>query len=131
MPAAGLADVRARDPQPPVLGRGLDHATQQLAIARLECLAVPERNARAGDSVGESVPHALELFETGKPRTGRCRGNAGVYFDPRERLRREPRELPLEAADLTAQLGAGEALVAADSKRNRLSFEQFRHRSRV
>jgi hypothetical protein len=114
-----------------MLGGGLDHAPQQLAVADLELALLPERDARAGNAVREGVSHALELFEAGKPRTRRHSGDAGIDFDPRERLGREPRELALEAADLAAQLGASEALVAADSKRNRLSFEQFRHRSRV
>jgi hypothetical protein len=131
VPAAGLADVRARDLQPFVLRGGLDHAPQQLAISPLDLLALAKRGAGEGDAGGEGVSHALELLEAGEPRAARPRGDPNVDLHSREGLYREPGELALEAADLAAQLGSSEALVAIDSKRNRLSCEQLRHRSRV
>jgi hypothetical protein len=114
-----------------VLRGGLDHAAQQLPVCRLDPLAIREGLPGASDAVGEGVSHALELVEAGEPGAGGRDGNPDFDLDPRKRLGRELGQLSLEAADLAAKLGAGEVLVAADSKRNRLSFEQIRHRSRV
>jgi hypothetical protein len=131
VPTAGLADVRVGDPQPLVLGGGLGHLPQQFAISLLDLASLAKRDASATDAVGEGVPYALELVETGEPRAARRRGNPNVDFHSRKGLDRELGELALEAANLAAQLDPSEALVAPESKRNRLSFEQFRHRSRV
>lgn len=131
MTATRLADVGARDPHPLVLGRRLDHATQQLPVAGLQLPLPAQPDPRLGDAAGERVTHTLQLVEAGEPRTARRRGHARVDRETRERFGGEMGQLALEPPDLAAQLSASEALVAVDSKRNRLSFEQLRHRSRV
>jgi hypothetical protein len=100
-----------------VLGGGVEHATQQLAVLRLQLGPLAEGEAGAGDPCGERVAHPLQLAEAGDPRLAPGRGDAGVDLDPGEGLDHEAGELALEAADLAAQLGASEALVAPHSKR--------------
>jgi hypothetical protein len=128
--AAGLADVGAGDAQPLVLGGRGQHPPQQLTIARLDLGLPGERGPGGGDPRRERVAHLLQLPEAGDPRLPEARGNPGVEREPGEGLGREARELVLEAADLAAQLGAREALVAPYSKRaERVSIEQIRHRT--
>lgn len=130
MPAAGLADIGARDPQPLVLGGCRQHAAQQLAVAGLQFALRFERHARGGNPLRERVAHLLQLIEAGYPRLGEMTGNRGVDDDPRKSLDGKARELMLEASDLTPQLGARKTLVASHSKRReRLSIEQIRHKT--
>jgi hypothetical protein len=126
--AAGLADVGAGDSQPLVLSRRGQHSPQQLAVAGLDLGLLGERGPRGGDPRCECVAHLLQLLEAGDPRLPEGGGNPAVEREPGEGLGREARELVLEAADLAAQLGAREALVAPYSKRcERFSIEQIRH----
>lgn len=128
MAAAGLTDVGAGDPHPLVLGRGRDHLLEQLAIAPLQLVLSTQGQTRRGDAVGEDIPNALQVLQVRHPRRIRAGRHRRIDRDARESLRREARELVLEAADLTPQLGAGEALVAPQPKhRERVSIEQLRH----
>ncbi len=87
-------------------------------------MPLAQRDARLADAFGERIAHPLELLEPGDARLAETGGNAGVEGEPGESLRTQPRELVLEAADLAAQLGAREALVASHSKRRkRFSIE--------
>lgn len=63
MAAARHADVVATDPNPLVIGRGGEHAAQQLAIARLGPGLLGQLAAHRRDPVGERVADALELTE--------------------------------------------------------------------
>ena len=86
-----------------------------------------ERHAGVGDPVGERVAHPLELAEAERPRLAETAATAGVDLEAREGLGDERDELVLEAADLAAQLGSREALVAADAERTGcVSDEQIR-----
>lgn len=124
VPAAGFADLRAGDPHPLVLGRRVEHSPKQLAVASLEILALVEGLASHGDPLGQRIAHPLELFQPRDPRLARPAGNRGVDLQPRKGLRPQPRELVLEAPDLTPQLGSCKPLVASNPKRyERLSFE--------
>jgi len=128
MPAAGLADVRPRYPQPLVFGGRVEHAMQELAVTRLEPLLCLEHEASGRDAVGERIAHPLELVETGQPRPARRRGNASVDLDTGKALGRKSGQLVFEATDLPAQVGPSEALVAPYSeRRERASVEQIRH----
>ena len=130
VPAAGLADVSARDPQPFVLGGRRQHAAQHLAVAGLQFALSFESDAGRRDPLGKRVAHPLELLEAGDTRLGKVAGDRGVDGDARKSLGGEPGELMLEAGDLAPQLGAREALVASHSKRReRLSIEQIRHKT--
>jgi hypothetical protein len=119
VPAAGLADVGVGDAHPLVLGGGVEHAAQQLAVSSLELGLLAEGEAGGGDPLRQRVAHPLQLAEIRDPRLAAKSGDAGVDLDPREGLDHEARELALEAADLAAQLGTGEALVASHPKRVR------------
>ncbi len=128
VPAAGLADVGVGDAHPLVLGGGLQHAAQQLAVLGLGLGLVAEGLAGAGDSCRERVAHLLQLTEARDPRLAMRSGDAGIDLDPREGLDHETRELALEAADLAAQLSPSEALIAPHPKRvGRVWFEQIQH----
>jgi len=124
MAATRLADIGARDTQPLVLGRRGQHFLQQLAVLGLQLAPLLERGTGLADAFGKRVAHPLKLVEprdTGLAVSGR---DAGVQGKPGEGLSAKPRELVLEATDLAAQLGAGEALVASHSKRRkRFSIE--------
>ncbi len=127
--AAGLADVGVGDAHPLVLGGGVEHATQQLSVLSLQLVLLPEGQPGSRDPIRQRVAHALQVPQARDPRLAARGGDAGVDLDPREGLDHEARELTLESADLAAQLGASEALVAPHSKRIRcVSFEQIRHR---
>jgi hypothetical protein len=126
--ATGLAKIVARDAQPlEVLGAG-EHPLQQLAIAGLELGAVAQGLARVLDPIRKSVANRLQLAKVECPRLARDGGHVGDELQTREGIGHQGRELSLEAADLTPQLGAGEPLVAAYPQRaSRVSFEQIRH----
>jgi hypothetical protein len=115
--AAGLADVGAADPQPAVVARRLDHLAQQLAGSGLGGGLLGKGGAGLAGALGQLVAQLLELAEVEQARR-RCGGGDCVGDgDAAEAVIGEARELELETADLAAQLGAGEALVAADAKR--------------
>jgi hypothetical protein len=114
--AAGLADVGAGDPHPlEVLGRR-QHPPQQLAVAGLDLLTLAQGATRRSDPRREGVPHLLQAAEPERARLAPGSRNRGVELEPREGLGHQGGELPLEAADLTAQLGASKSLVAAYAK---------------
>ncbi len=138
MAAARLADVGAADPQPAVLRRGGDHRGEQPAVGGLHGVALGERAARVGDTVGERVANLLQLTQAERPR--RPRGRDPVRdVDPAEPRGDQPRELQLEPADLPPQLTPRTPLLDPDpldtrfpmgNKRRRparLSVEQIRH----
>lgn len=128
MPATRLANVGAGDPQPLVLSRCGEHVLEQLAVAGLEFVALPESDAGIGDPVRERVTDALELIEAGDAGLVEIGRHRGVDRQPRKGLGGEAGELVLEPADLAPQLGARQALVASNSKRReRVSIEQIRH----
>jgi hypothetical protein len=113
VPAAGLADVGPRNPQPLVLRRRLQHAPQQLAITGLDDRLIAQRQAGLSDPHGEVVAHLLQLLETSNARFGEMGGNPGVEIEPRKGLDGEAGKLMLKAADLATQLGSREALIAS------------------
>jgi hypothetical protein len=128
--AAGQAEVGAADPHPAVGGGVGKHRLDQLRVAALELLALDQRPARLGDPGGERVAKLLQLTEVEHPR--RPGGRDPVRDDdPTEALGDEAGELPLEPADLAAQLGPGAQLLGAvDLERRhlpRLPVEQIRH----
>ncbi len=128
VPAAGLADVGARDPQPLVLRRRLQHAPQQFAVAGLDHRLIAQRQTSLGDPLGKVVAHLLQLLETGNARFGETGWNLGVEIESRKGLNRESGKLVLETADLAAQLDTREALIASHAKCcKRVSVEQIRH----
>jgi hypothetical protein len=111
-----------------VLGGGVEHAAQQIAVLSLELGLVPERLARTRDPFCQGIAHPLQLPQVRDSRFALRRSDAGLDLDSRKGLDHEVRELTLEAADLSAQLGASEALVAPHPKRDRrIQFEQIRH----
>lgn len=112
MAAARLADVGAGDAQPLVLGGRGEHPLQQLAVGGLDLGALGERLACRGDPRHQRVADPLQLAEADDARLARRRRHAGLDREARERLGREPRQLPLQAADLAPQIGSRQALVA-------------------
>jgi len=123
--AARLADVVAGDAQPLVIGGRGQHAPQQLAVLRLQRRLPLQSLASVGDTCRQRVAHPLQLLEAGDARLAEGGRRGGVDADSWKGLREQMGQLYLEAADLTAQLGAGEALVAP--RPQRVSFEQNRH----
>jgi hypothetical protein len=61
VPAAGRADVGARDPQPPVLVRGGEHVAEESSVALLQLVAFAQGGAGVGDARGKRVADALQL----------------------------------------------------------------------
>jgi hypothetical protein len=128
VPAAGLADVGIRDAHPLVLGGGVQHPLQQIAVLSLELGLVPEGPVGGRDPLCQGIAHPLQLPQVRDPRFAWRRSDDGLDLDPRKGLDHQVRELGLEATDLSAQLGASEALVAPHPKRvRRVQFEQIRH----
>jgi hypothetical protein len=126
--AARLADVAALDLHPLEVLRRRQHLGQQLAVGLLDPLALTQGDAGVGDPFGELVAQALQLPEPEDPRLGGHGGDPIVDLDPAEGGGEVLGELALEAADLTPQLGAGEALVDPDMERvEALSCEQIGH----
>jgi hypothetical protein len=129
VPAAGLADVGIGDAHPLVLGGSVEHAAQQIAVLSLELCLVPEGLLGGRNPLCQGVAYPLQLPQVRDSRFALWSSDAGFDLDPRKSLDRQVRELSLEAADLSAQLGASEALVAPHSKRiGCVSFEQTWHR---
>jgi len=115
-----------------VLGRGGDHLLEQLAVARLQLLALDQGGACSGDPIRECIPHPLELVEAGHARLSEAAGDLGIDLEARKGLRAQPRQLMLEPADLAPQLSTSKPLIASNPKRSqRLVFKQARHRTRV
>ena len=134
---AGQADVGAADPHPAVLLRGGDQRGENIAVGGLEGGALGKCAPRLRDARRERVAHLLQLAQPEQPR--RPRGLDPVrHDDPAEPLGDEPAELPLQLADLPAQLGASQPLVDQPSvlcrppgdkgQPVRLPFKQIRHR---
>lgn len=131
VPAAGLADVVARDPQPLVLGGRGEHPLEQLAVARLQLVLLAQCPTRNADALGERVTDPLQLREAGDVRLRAPDRYAGIQLEPLKGLAAEVGKLAFETTDLTAQLRAREALVAPRVQRLQgLSIEQIRHRNR-
>ena len=132
MPAAGLADVGARDPHPLVLGRRRQHLLQQLAVAGLQFILLAQCVTGLADPLGEGVADPLELVQAGDARSGKAGRDPGIEREARKGLGAEAGELMLQPPDLAAQLHARKALVASQMKRSkRVSFEQTRHKTLV
>lgn len=128
MPAAGLADIGAGDPQPLEVARSVEHPLEQLPVARLQLLLLAQGDASRGHAIGEQVADPLEVAEAENAGAGAGGGDRGVDLDPGERLGREPRKLPLQPPDLPSQLGARRPLVTADADLGpAVSVEQMRH----
>jgi hypothetical protein len=68
VPAAGLADVGVRDPDPRVLPGLEHHVLDEPAVARLDLGAVVERAARLAQPVREVVPQLLEVAQAQQSR---------------------------------------------------------------
>jgi hypothetical protein len=109
--AARLTDIGAADAQPAVLLRGDQHRREELAGGRLEGVALGEGAVRFADPGGERVAGLLQLAEVEDAR-GAGGGHPVRDVDPAEAGGDEPGQLPLEPADLAAQLGARLALPA-------------------
>ena len=112
VPAAGQAEVGPADPQPAMVSRRLDQALKQLAVGGLDSGLRGERGSGLPGALGELVAHALEGAEVEHAWARRRGGDPVGDVEAAEALEGETRQLELEAADLAAQLGAGEALVA-------------------
>jgi hypothetical protein len=72
-----------------VLGGGVEHAVQQLAVLSLQRGLLVEGHPGSGDPCGERVAHPLELPQACDPRLAARSGDAGVDLDPREGLDHE------------------------------------------
>jgi hypothetical protein len=132
MPAAGLTEVGARDTDPLVLGGRGQHPAQKLAVPPLGLGPLAQRPASGRDPGRQRIAHLLELLEAGDARLAERSGHPGLDRQPRKGLCREAGELALEPTDLAPQLGTGKALVGSrPERREPLSIEQIRHRSRV
>lgn len=130
-PAAGLADVVARDPHPLVLVRFEEHPLQQLAVAGLDLGPLSQRQAGLGDARREGVAHPLQATEVEGPRRRGDGPHVRGDLHPAEGLAEEAGELTLEPADLASQLSPREAFVRPGAKVNEgVSFEQIQHRTR-
>jgi hypothetical protein len=130
--ASRLADVGTRDPHPLVLGRRRQHPLKQLAVAGLQLVLLAQGLPSDGDPLGQGIANLLQLLEPGDPGHGETGRNLGVEGETGEGLGAETGQLVLEAADLTAQLSAREALVASHSKcLESVSVEQIRHKTRI
>jgi hypothetical protein len=115
-----------------VIRRRGEHAFEQLAVASLQLVLLGQRLARIRHPLRECVAGALELCQPRDPGLGKVRRNSRVQLEPRERLGRETRQLVLQAADLTAQLNACEALVTSHSMRSEhVPIEQIWHRPAI
>jgi hypothetical protein len=117
MAATGLAEVGARDSQPLEVPGSLQHALEQLAIVRLQLLALAQGLAPRRDPVCQRIADRLETTEVEGARRCRHGRNSGVNLNPGEGLDHQRRELPLEPADLPPQFCPRQTLVAADKGR--------------
>jgi hypothetical protein len=130
--ATRLADVSTRNPHPLVLGGSRQHLLQQVAIASLELILLPQGVAGLPDPIRKRVANPLELLEPGNARLGKARRDLCLQRKARKGLGAKKGQLVLEPTDLTAQLSAREALIASHSKRRkRVSIEQIRHKPEI
>jgi hypothetical protein len=90
----------------------LDQGTQQLAVGGLDTGPSGEDGAGLPHALSELVAHALEGAEVKHAGHRRRRGDPIGDVEAAEAVEGQMRQLELEATDLAAQLGAGEALVA-------------------
>lgn len=130
--AARLADVGTRDPHPLVLGWRRQHFLQQLTITGLQFILLAQGLASNRDPLGQGIANLLQLLKPSDPGHGETGRDLSVEGEAWKGLGAETGQLVLEAADLTAQLNAREALVASHSKRLEcVSIEQIRHKTRI
>lgn len=111
--AARLADVGAADADPRVALRGGEHVLQKLAVGLLDEGALGEGAVGLGEAGRERVADLLQLAEIEDPRRPGGIDPVG-NLDPPHPFGDEPGDLPLELADLPAQLGAREPLIYLD-----------------
>ncbi len=129
VPATGLADVFARDPNPLELGGPGDHLLEQRAVAAVEIRSLLVDLLGVGDPRGERIADSLQLAKPDHPRLASASRNLELELQAREGIREESCQLVLQAADLAPQLSACEALIASHPKRcESVSFEQIRHK---
>jgi len=101
--AAGLADVGAADPDPPVVLRAGEHFLEKLAVGLLDEGALGEDAVGFGESRRERVANLLQLTEVEHPgRPGGLDPMGDAH--PAHPLGDQSRQLPLEPADLPPQL---------------------------
>jgi hypothetical protein len=125
---AGLAELCTGDAKPLVVGGRCEHPLEQLAVGRLDLRSLCEGFAGAGDPPRQSIAHLLQLAEADQAWLARRSRGRRVDREARESLRREPRQLSLEAADLAPQLNTGKALVALYTSAGKgVSVEQLLH----
>lgn len=94
----------------------------------LELVLLLQRLASGTDPFGERVADALELGKIGDARDCMSGRDPGVERNSLKGLSREARELVFEAADLSPQLNAREALIAPRPQcRQGFSIEQIWH----
>ena len=116
MPVAATrqADVGTADPQPVEALRGGQQLIEQFAVCGLDGGALGQRASRLRDPAGEGIANLLEIAEVEHPRWAGGADPVG-HGDPAEPLGDQPRELTLELADLSPQLGTRQTLVDYDS----------------
>jgi len=114
---AGLTDVGAADADPPVALRGGEHVLKKFAVGLLDEGALGKGPMGLGEARRERVAHLLQLAEV---EDARRPGGADPIrnVDPAHALGDQSRELPLQLADLPAQLHPGEPLVYLDPVKN-------------
>lgn len=115
--ATGFTDVSAGDAQPLVLGRGVEHPFEQLAVAGLHFGALLQLVPGGADASRERIADCLEVAEAKGPGLARYGGHAGVDLNPGEGVGHKRAELRLKAADLPPQVRPRKPLVAVDAKR--------------
>jgi hypothetical protein len=117
VPAAGQAEIVARDLQPLVVLRRLEHPPEQCAIVALQLRTFSQGSSGVLDPFGKGIPNGLQLTEIecpGLPREGR---HGRDHRRPTEPLGCEPRQLGFEPSDLPPQLSTSTALVATRPQR--------------
>lgn len=113
MTAARHADVVTRDPHPLVIGGGSHHPLEQLAVARLEIVLLPQGRTRIRNPIRKRIADPLEFLQPGDARLAAGGSDTGIDVDPGKGFGMKARKLLLEATYLAAQLGARETLVAS------------------
>jgi hypothetical protein len=112
--AARLADVEAADADPGVALRRDEHVGEQLPVGLLDEGALGEGAVGFGEAGRERVADLLQLAEVEQARRPGGVDPVGDG-DPAHALGDQPGELPLELADLAAQLRACPRLVKRDA----------------
>jgi hypothetical protein len=132
--AAGLAEIGTRDHDPLEALRRRQHLSQQLAVGALDVAAARQLRPRVRPPRRQFVPNPLQLAEVEQPALAMAGERPPAQLGPAEGFAEEAGELTLQARDLAAQLGAGEALVDRRAERAlevallEVSFEHVRHR---